>query len=217
MATTKTKKTKERLLQAACEIFAEKGFRETTVADICEAAAANIASVNYYFGDKENLYDEVWRHAFAITVSTYPMDCGGADEGDVESCIYGYAHAVLHRIFSDGEAGLFPRLLNQEMAAPTLALDKIAEEALLPQSQQVEKAIIKQFGESVDDELLGLCKHSIIGQCVFYNFSRPLRKRVMGGREMNSEEIDKIARHVARFSLGGLNAIQTQLSNSGKG
>jgi AcrR family transcriptional regulator len=217
MTVAQIKKTKERLLHAACEIFAEKGFRETTVADICEAAGANIASVNYHFGDKETLYDEVWRHAFAITVSTYPMNCVGADEGDVESCIYGYAHAVLHRIFSDGEAGLFPRLLNQEMASPTLALDKIAKEALLPQSQQVETAIIKQFGESVDSELLRLCKHCIIGQCAFYNFSRPLRKRVMGGREMNSEEIDKIARHIAHFSWGGLQAIQTQLSNSGKG
>ncbi|MBT3191756.1 MAG: CerR family C-terminal domain-containing protein [Verrucomicrobia bacterium] len=206
-------KTKARLLQAACELFAEKGFRDTTVADICDAAEANIASVNYYFGDKERLYDEVWRHAFAITVSTYPIDGGVEEDSDVETCLFGYARAVLSRIFSEGEAGLFPRLLNQEMAAPTLALDKIASEALLPQSRQVEDVIKKQFGDRCDDHLLRLCKLSIIGQCAFYNFSRPLRERVMGIKNVLPEEIDRMARHIASFSLGGLKQIQKQTEN----
>lgn len=204
MSKPKLQKTKARLLQAACEIFAEKGFRNTTVADICDAAQANIASVNYYFHDKETLYDEVWRRAFSIMVSTYPLDGGISDDADVETSLYGYARAVLQRVFSDGEAGLFPRLLNQEMAAPTLALDKIVKEALLPQSQQVEKAIKKQFGKDCDETLLWQCKFSVIGQCVFYNFSRPLRERVMRKKKLGVEEIDSIARHIARFSLGGL-------------
>jgi TetR/AcrR family transcriptional regulator, regulator of cefoperazone and chloramphenicol sensitivity len=207
MAVNKSK-TRARLLQAACEIFAEKGFHDTTVFDICDAAEANIASVNYYFGDKESLYDEVWRHAFSMTVSAYPIDGGIPEDADVETCLFGYASAVLSRIFSDGDAGLFPRLLNQEMAAPTLALDKIAKEALLPQSKQVEKAIRKQFGKACDPKLLWLCKHSIIGQCVFYNFSRPLRERVMGSRKMGVDEVDHLARHIARFSLGGMIAVQ---------
>ena len=200
--------TKERLLKAACGIFAEKGYRDTTVAEICEAAEANIAAVNYHFGDKETLYDAVWRHAFAITSTTFPIDGGVAEDAGVEECLYGYASALLHRIFNAGEAGLFPRLLHQEMAAPTLALDKIAKEALLPQSQQVEKAIRKQFGDDCDEHILWLCTHSVIGQCAFYNFSRPLRERVTGCGEMTEEGIDQIARHIATFSKGGLNAIK---------
>ena len=53
--------TKERLLKAASEIFAEKGFRDATVAEICEAAEANIAAVNYHFGSKQRLYIEMFR------------------------------------------------------------------------------------------------------------------------------------------------------------
>ncbi|MCF7817967.1 MAG: CerR family C-terminal domain-containing protein [Kiritimatiellales bacterium] len=203
-----TPNTKERLLKAACRIFAEKGFRDATVAEICEMAEANIAAVNYHFGDKEKLYDEVWRHAFAIAASTYPVDGGVPEDTGIEESLYGYASAILHRIFSEGEAGLFPRLLNQEMAAPTLALDKIAKEALFPQRRQVEKTIKKMFGEACDEHVLWLCQHSIIGQCAFYNFSRPLRERVMGCGTMSEESIDIIARHIARFSLGGLKEIQ---------
>jgi AcrR family transcriptional regulator len=214
MADTGIKKTKERVLRAACEIFAEKGFSDTTVADICEAAGANIASVNYYFGDKETLYDEVWRHAFAITASTYPVDEGVSEHADIETLLFSYARAVLQRVFSDGEAGLFPRLLNQEMAAPTLALDRIAKDALLPQSRQVMKAVKLMFGEDCDETLLRHCKFSIIGQCAFYNFSRPLRERVTGLKRMGSEEIDSIAHHIAQFSLGGMKQIKAEAGST---
>lgn len=202
--------THDRILHAASKIFAEKGYRDATVAEICEAAEANIAAVNYHFGDKEKLYDEVWRHAFAVTRETYPIDGGVPADANVEESLFGYASAVLHRIFSTGEASLFPRLLNQEMAAPTLALEKIVKEALLPQSLHVEQAVRKHFGDACDEHTIWLCKHSIIGQCAFYNFSRPLRERVMGCGEMTETAIEQIARHIARFSLGGLKEIQKE-------
>jgi hypothetical protein len=52
--------TRERLLAGACEIFTKKGYRDATIADICERAGANVAAVNYHFGDKETLYIEEW-------------------------------------------------------------------------------------------------------------------------------------------------------------
>ena len=56
---TTKKPAKEKLLTAACDIFMEKGFRGTTVAEICACAGTNIAAVNYYFGSKEALYQEL--------------------------------------------------------------------------------------------------------------------------------------------------------------
>ena len=66
------------------------------------------------------------------------------------------------------------------------------------------------LGEGIDEQTLLLCKRSIIGQCAFYNFSRPLRERLMGCASMSEEEIDRIARHIAHFSLGGLKAIKQE-------
>lgn len=204
--------TKDRLLRAACTIFAEKGFRDATVAEICEKADANIAAVNYHFRDKETLYDEVWRHAFSITTEVYPLDGGLAENPTTEDRLYSYANAILHRIFSEDETGLFAKLLYREMASPTLALDRIAEEALFPQSQHLGKVIRKVLGEDIGDGQFRHCMHSIIGQCAFYNFSRPLRERVLGKKSMTEEEIQKTARHIARFSLGGLEAIKGTIS-----
>ena len=200
-------KTKDRVLQAACEIFAKKGFRETTVAEICEQADANIAAVNYHFGDKEKLYDEVWRHAFSIASSAHPVDGEVAEDAPAEKHLLAFTNAILHRVFSEKESGLFAKLLYREMAAPTLALEQIAKEALFPQIQHLEKVIDQILDDSVDEKQRTLCKHSIIGQCVFFNFSRPLREIIIGKKELPEEEINRLAQHVTRFSLGGLKEI----------
>ncbi len=205
---SKKSPTKERLLKAACEVFAEKGFRDATVAEICEAAGANIAAINYHFGDKETLYDEVWHCAFSLAIETYPLDGGLPENPGIEDYLHSYASAFLHRIFSEDKSGLFAKLLYREMASPTLALKKIATDYLIPQSQHMAAVIENMLGSDFNEHTLALCKHSIIGQCAFYNFSRPLRELMIGQKTMPEEEIDRIARHIARFSLGGLQEIQ---------
>ena len=200
--------TKERLLQAACGIFAEKGFRDATVAEICKTAHANIASVNYYFGDKEKLYDAVWHCAFSLATEAYPLDGGLPENPSIEDYLHRYASAILHRIFSENENGLFAKLLHREMSSPTLALRKIAKDYLVPQSRHMAAVVERMLGPDFDEAALMLCRNSIIGQCAFYNFSRPLRQHMLGRQTMTEEEIDRTARHIARFSLGGLNAIK---------
>lgn len=200
--------TKERLLHAACKVFAEKGFRDTTVAEICDAAEANIASVNYHFGGKETLYTEVWKKAFSIATETYPIDGGLSENASVEEGLYAFASAVLHRIFSEDESGLFANLLYREMASPTLALKEIAKDFLFPQSQHMVSVIKKMPDSEFDEHTIFLCVHSIIGQCAFYNFSRPLREHMIGQKTITESDIDRIAHHIASFSLGGLKEIQ---------
>ena len=58
---------------AAGGVFASRGFRDATIREICQAAGANIAAVNYHFGDKEALYLEVIRHAHACAKSRFPL------------------------------------------------------------------------------------------------------------------------------------------------
>jgi len=200
--------TKDRLLAAAGVVFAEKGFRDATVAEICEAAEANIAAVNYHFGNKEALYDAVWHDAFRLAADAFPIDAQLPAEPALTDYLYSFAYALLHRMFSETETGLFAKLLYREMATPTLALERIAEEVLKPQIEFLGRALRTALGNVMDDEQLQLCMHSIIGQCVFYNFSRPLRERVLGCSTMSREEVDRTARHIAAFSFGGLRELQ---------
>jgi len=59
--------TRDKILNAASDVFCKKGFDNTTIRDICKAAGANVAAVNYHFGDKQKLYYKVlskWMHEF---------------------------------------------------------------------------------------------------------------------------------------------------------
>src|SRR4051794_36148064 len=72
----KTAQTRERLLEAAGQVFAEQGFRRATVRQICKRANANVAAVSYHFGDKLKLYAAVINHWLGVALEKYPPDLG---------------------------------------------------------------------------------------------------------------------------------------------
>src|SRR5271170_3559202 len=94
--------TRQHLLAAAGEVFAEVGFRAATVREICERAGANIAAVNYHFGDKERLYRAVLQETYQAAVGKYPADYGLRDDATAEERLRAFVHSLLLRIFSDG-------------------------------------------------------------------------------------------------------------------
>ena len=53
------RETRQRLIESATRLFAERGFAKVTVREICKAARANVAAVNYHFGGKNGLYQEI--------------------------------------------------------------------------------------------------------------------------------------------------------------
>src|ERR1700683_3182024 len=59
--------TRTKLLDAAGHVFADFGYQAATVREICARAGVNIALVNYYFGDKLELYTEVLRHSIGAS------------------------------------------------------------------------------------------------------------------------------------------------------
>jgi AcrR family transcriptional regulator len=70
IAIVEERDTRERLIEAAGRLFADYGFKKVTVRDIVAAAHANIAAVNYHFGDKLGLYREVVEAAIAAQETT---------------------------------------------------------------------------------------------------------------------------------------------------
>ena len=53
--------TEEKILEAASEVFTEKGFAGTRTRDIAEEAGINLALLNYYFRSKEKLFEQVMK------------------------------------------------------------------------------------------------------------------------------------------------------------
>jgi len=66
MAGTTPFSTKDRILGAAEELFAQYGFAGTSLRQVTSRADVNIAAVNYHFGSKENLVNEVFRRRMDV-------------------------------------------------------------------------------------------------------------------------------------------------------
>ena len=72
--TTKKENTvQQRLVHAAAGVFAEKGFSQATIREICRRADANVAAVSYYWRDKESLYRRVIEDLITEQVRNYPL------------------------------------------------------------------------------------------------------------------------------------------------
>lgn len=207
--------TREKLLQAACVAFADKGFRETTIADICDRAGANIAAVNYYFRSKDNLYVEAWRRAFHRSLATYPPDGGVPPGAPPEARLGGRIRSVLRRI-ADPESREFD-IVQKELASPTGLLGKMAEECIEPLRREVTTIVAELLGPRAARRHVELCRTSIMAQC----FGPMLRERQrkllpagsLPGPDLPETDAGLLADHILRFSLAGIREIRRQLES----
>ncbi|MCJ7603128.1 MAG: CerR family C-terminal domain-containing protein [Desulfobulbaceae bacterium] len=192
--------TKERLLQAGGEVFARYGFRGATVRRIVRRAHANVASVSYYFGDKQGLYAAVLQYTFSSAKEKYPPDLGLQQGAGGRERLHAFIRSFLLRILDDGRPAWHGKLMVQEMADPTPALDSIVEEAIRPLYRQLALIVHELAGDSASNQSVHLCCLSIMGQCVFYLHARPVVTRLQK-REPGPADVEELAQHITRFSL----------------
>ena len=202
--------TRQNLLEAASEIFAHKGFREATIAEICKQAAANTAAISYHFGSKEALYVESWRYAFSQSLKTYPLDGGVPAKAPAEERLRGRILAIMRRII-DPKSHEFD-IFHKEMASPTGLLVKAIQESVEP----IFTGLALLIGEMLDKEPnaheVQLCAMSIRAQCFGPLMHARQRKTAQGlpptGLEPLLEDVEHLADHVTRFSLAGIRALR---------
>ena len=206
-------KTRQRLLEAAGEVFAEVGFRAATVREICARAGANVASVNYHFGDKENLYSEVLLMAHACATAKYPSGLGLPDDAPASERLHAFALSFLQRVFDEGRPAWHARIMTREMAEPTGAMDKLVDEQIRPHFTYVRRVMMDLLGPEVDEATVRLCCNSVVGQCLFYHFAQPVTRRLFG-RPFGMADAHGMAKHITRLSLAGVRAIAKDLNGS---
>src|SRR3972149_9632089 len=102
-----SERTRERLLDAAGEVFADRGYRRATVREICRIANVNIASVNYYFKGKEDLYADVLECAYHQARQKYHEEEPPGRPGTAESRLSRFVRVFLLRILDEGRPAGF--------------------------------------------------------------------------------------------------------------
>jgi AcrR family transcriptional regulator len=209
---TKSGKTRDRLLTAASCIFAEQGFQESTIADICERAETNIASVNYHFGDKETLYLEAWRYAFNQELDNHPSDGGVAEDATAEQRLAGRISSLIARVADENSYSF--AIINKEMAQPTRLLVDILEKEINPQRLKMLALLKECLGQAATEQHIQYCHTSIMGQCFQLLRLKHMKSARNFPNYLNDLNDSKaFSEHVVQFSLAGIQAIRSQHLN----
>jgi AcrR family transcriptional regulator len=199
--------TRTALLAAAGAVFAEHGFRDATVRDICERAGANVAAVNYHFGDKERLYREVLRHAMAEAHSRHPFDGGLPAGASAEARLRAFVHSLLSRLFDTGTQAWLGRLMAKEMIDPSSALDVLMTDRIAPMVEHLGAIIRDLLPPAVAEDTVWLTGFSIVSQCLFYNHCRSVVSRLRPRQLSDADAVERLTDHITRFSLAGIRSL----------
>ncbi len=192
--------TRERLLEAAGEEFGAHGFQKATIRAICQNAGANVASVNYHFGDKASLYSEVLRFSFARTHHRFPLEDGA--DSTVNERLRHFVEVFLKRLFSVGRSWQ-GQILAREFADPTRVLGEVVHTFMTPTLERLD-AIIAAGCPDLSAEERRLHAFSLVGQCVFFRHARPVLDRLFGPEAYGDAQIPLLTDHIVTVFLRGL-------------
>src|ERR1700722_11304464 len=198
--------TRDKLIEAAGQVFAERGYRAATIREICRRAGANVAAVNYTFGDKLGLYTEVLRHSVRAS-KTAALTAALDASRTPEEMIRGVIRARLMSLCKEERPDWHIRLVMHEFSHPTPAMGRVVDEGMRPVYDRVRKAVGEIIGLPPDHETTLLSVNSIVGQILFYTFSRPVLSHLQPELKLTPKKLDRIANHSADFSLAFLKKV----------
>jgi AcrR family transcriptional regulator len=196
--------TRARLLAAAGPLFAQHGFRDTGVKEICDAAGCNVAAVNYHFQSKQAFYAAVLAeaHEHAFAARPMPDPAAGVPAAALRAWLSWWMHSMLH---ADRPEWL-QTLMAREMADPTPALDQMVERSIRPIYQALLTIVRRLLPRGAKPGTVRDCAHSVLGQALVYKHAAPVLHRLHAMPDCSRQGLDRLVEHVATFALAGIGA-----------
>ena len=205
--------TKERLLDKAEELFAQKGYHAVSVREITRATCCNLAAVNYHFGNKQNLYLEVFRARWVPragrVVDSFRNSLSARRSSLPSAVIQALAQAFLEGPLSDEERLRHSQLITREMVCLTEAFYEVAEQVMRQFVKELAAKLGSALPEEHEEERLTLNILCILGIVLYFNFARVAVSSVIG-RRYDPAFKAQLVEHITEFSLRGLGEGETK-------
>jgi len=172
MSVDPSTKTRQRILQAATELFAEKGFAQASTREIAKRADVNIASLHYHFGDKADLYRTVFSEFSRRAQGTGPA--------------IDYAKASFAEIYTEFNREFFvhiadphlPRLAARERLEPSGVLGDAWLEEIRCRHQTLDRVIARELGLAETDVDVQRLTFAVTGMVLLFDHARPIMDNI---------------------------------------
>lgn len=197
-----SRKSTQNLLEAAIEVFAQRGPEAATVDQICKKAGLNKRMLYHYFGSKQQLYQEALSHMYqqllSLDISLETMMLPA--EKIIETIVRQYY------MFLKNHQN-FVRLicyenLNYGHAARKLKIKDKTPPVITALQLAIKKGQTeKRFRKNIDAQKLTV---SIMGLCFFYFSNKHTIKELVGNMPMTKPALEKQIKHVLDLILHGI-------------
>ncbi|MBD9537254.1 TetR/AcrR family transcriptional regulator [Stenotrophomonas sp. ATCM1_4] len=148
--------TKDRILGAAEELFAQHGFAGTSLRQVTSHADVNIAAVNYHFGSKENLVNEVFRRRMdEMTAARLGQleQARSSQPGDLRAVLAAFVEPALALAQDRQSGGAFVRVIARAYAEKNDNLRKFLSDHY--------GHVLREFGKAIGACVPGLSKEEL--------------------------------------------------------
>ena len=203
--------TKERLLNEAEALFAQKGYDAVSIREITTVAHCNLAAVNYHFSSKQNLYLEVFRSRWVPRARRlqeyFRKSLAAQDSPSPTAVAKSLAEAFLVGPLSDEERQRHHQLMARELGQPTEAFELVAEQVIRPFFKGLAGSLRPFMPEGLSEERLMLNILSMFATVLYFSFAHVAVTRITG-HEYDAAFKAQLVEHITEFSVKGLGGIE---------
>jgi AcrR family transcriptional regulator len=201
--------TRQRIIDAAIQLFADQGFDATSVRDITTAASCNVAAVNYHFGGKEKLYVEAARSLLGDIQGTRMATLGDELRSPamktLEDFLHSFARAFVGPLLSGPRSRVFMTWFAREMVDQRLAPEFFFDEFIKP-FMDLALTGMRRFTQNSTPPQQMLCLMSVVGQLMHI-----VKGLQVFARSANAPpfipDLDTQIDHIVTFSAAGIRAV----------
>lgn len=203
--------TRERILDAAWGLFAERGFEDVSVRDVTTTAGVNLASVSYHFGGKEGLIQETVKRCMN-PINRYRIklldeaaeQCGGIEKISLERVTQCFMRPVVMPEECGVRKGLMLRLVARYLIESDYTIPSVSRNLYTEVFQAYARAFLVHFPRLSQTQVI---KHIVFasGTVVYYHGLGGLALQLGGGGQMGVDEIDReeMLRDIVTFTVHG--------------
>lgn len=189
-----TGSTKARILGAAEDVFAERGFDGSSTREIAARAQVNISSLHYHWASKETLYLAVFRDVFERIVTHLQTSIAKLVEDHADRAVI--VDVVMGELFDFFESQPnITRLLMRRIVDPDVHAAGIEREVLVP-AWDVFAAWVGRAGLGFSDRETRLFMLSLLSVLVVYLLDSPVYRSLLGSSVHEPDMRDAVRRHI---------------------
>lgn len=218
--------TRERLLEAALDVFGELGFKRASTRVLADAADVNLSAIAYYFGGKKGLYLAVAEHIGERVGAQVKGPLGAVvarlesapapDETQLRGLLKSLVVPMVGMIVGAPETARWAGYIMREQAQPTEALAVLQKAWMTDMTATMHTILGRLLQRDAHDESVALLSLALFGQFMVFRTSRAVALQALNSDDFTPRHIRLIEAMVSRNIDAMVDAAQAEQPETGR-